>query len=187
MDSLLVATGVCVLASEIRNSHCLSGNNKGRSQPRRFCSHVRPCHLSKLSFLCCHKLRDLFGSHSVFLVSIRMPKAQLNSQNGEKCRLPVCEHQDVLVQHQTALGWHQMQPLAPPCDVVLWFNLILFLKACDWTGTQPHLSQAKSLPFSSPFSNILPHLNLMKHLSSIHSNKLQEIGTFYVQRWHRTL
>lgn len=185
----------CFELPSIRNnkeSHCLSGD-KGGSKPHRFYSHVRPCHLSRLSFLCYRKLWGLFGSHSVFLIGIiTMPKAQLNSQNGEKRSLLVCEHQDVFCATSDSAG------LAP--DAVthssLWCCLMIksdsflfyfFFEECDWIGTQPHLSQAKSPPFSSPISNILPHLNLMKHLSSAQSNKLQEIGIFYVQRWHKRL
>lgn len=152
---------------------------------------MRPCHLSRLSFFCYRKLWGLFRSHSIFLVSIiTMPKAQLNSQNGEKCSRLLCEHQDVFSATSYSAG------LAPDavthsslrcCLMIKSDFFFFFFKERHWIGTQPHLSQAKSPPFSSPVSNILPHLNLMKHLSYAHRNKLQEIGTFYVQRWHKRL
>lgn len=121
----------------------------------------------------------LFGNRSILLVSIMAtPKAQLNSHDGEKRSLLVCEHQAVFC------ATPDSTELAP--DAVIRSSLMLpydrirlfsFLKECDWIGTQSHLSLSQSPPFPSPVSNILPHLNLMKHLSSAHSNKSQEIET----------
>lgn len=133
----------------------------------------------------------IFSESTVFLV--RKKKKKDAKKHNLKVKMEgnshlLCEHQDVFCAASSSMGCHQMHSLFPLCDVVLRWNLTFFnfFFQVIWFSSNVTLhppSKQKGSLFPSPVSNRLPHLNSLKHLSSTHSNKLHEIGTFYVQRW----